>query len=118
MMTDSPHMNVPTLPMQVERWAQVVEEVERGYSLTFDDYLNDVDLRQLIARSLRAVPPAVRDQLADLRESLQALDARFLAATVQTNHCVWGDSIAEDEGWSRDSEWWYFREPREVPQDW
>ena len=118
MMTDSPHMNVPTLPMMVERWTHVVEEVERGYTLTFDDYLNDVDLRQLIARSFRGVPPAVRDQFADLRESLQAVDARFLAATNPTSHCIWGDAIAEDEGWSAESEWWYYREPKDRPEDW
>src|SRR5262245_9236159 len=92
MMMESQNSTVPTLPALVERWGQVVEELEHGYSLTFDDYLNDVDLRQLIARALRRVPPAVRDQFGELRDSLQALDARFLTATVQTEHCVWGDS--------------------------
>lgn len=118
MMTDSPHTNVPTLPMQVERWAQVVEEVERGYSLTFDDYLNDVDLRQLIARTVRGVPPSVRDAFAGLRDELHALDMRFIAATEPTGHCIWGDSIAEDEGWSPDGEWWYYRQPMDRPEDW
>jgi len=118
MMTDNPHTNVPTLPILVERWTQVVDEVERGYSLTFDDYLNDVDLRQLIARALRGVPPSVREQFSGLRDSLQELDARFIAATRPTQHCVWGDAIAEDEGWSADGEWWYYREPKDTPQDW
>ena len=118
MLFDHPQAVVPTLPVLVERWTHVVEEVERGYSLTFDDFLNDVDLRHLIAHALRGVPPAVRDQFSGLRHSLRELDDRFIAATRPTKHCVWGDSIAEDEGWSADGEWWYYREPRDTPQDW
>jgi hypothetical protein len=117
-MRDGQNSNVPTLPALIERWQQVVEEVERGYSLTYDDYLNDVDLRQLIARAFRGVAPAAREQFAVLRESLHALDMRFMDVTQATQRCVWGDAIAEDEGWSRDSEWWYYREPRDIPEDW
>ena len=118
MMTDTPHTNVPTLPMLVERWAQVVEEDEHGYALTFDDFLNDVDLRHLIARSLRGVPPGQREQLAPLRESLLALDTRFVAATEPTVGCIWGEANAEDEGWSPDGEWWYYRQPMDRAEDW
>jgi hypothetical protein len=80
-MSESQHTLVPTLPMLVERWGQVVEEIERGYTLTFDDYLNDVDLRHLIARSLRNVPhfydqlcPACADL--QLRKRTETADLR------------------------------------------
>lgn len=117
-MKDSPQTNVPTLPMLVERWGQIVDEVERGYALTFDDYLNDMDLRNLIARTLRAMPPGSRDQMSDLRDQLVAFDTRFGEFTESTEQCIWGDANAAEEGWSRDAEWWYFRQPMDRPEDW
>ena len=117
-MSPSTQSVVPTLAMLVERWAQVVAEIERGYTLTFDDYLNDVDLRHLIARSLRNVPPGQRDQYAAMRETLHDIDTRFVAHTEPTDDCVWGEANAFDEGWSRDAEWWYFRVPMDRPADW
>lgn len=117
-MKDSSHTNVPTLPMLVERWGQIVDEIECGYTLTFDDYLNDVDLRHLIARSIRNVPPGLREQLAPLRAELTAMDTRFVAVTEPSDGCIWGEANAEDEGWSADGEWWYFRQPMDRPEDW
>ncbi len=117
-MSPQAQVAVPTLPMLVERWAQVVEEIERGYALSFDDYLNDLDLRQLIARSVRNVPPGAREQLEPLRAQLTALDTRFVAHTEPTPECVWGEANAEDEGWSPSGEWWYYRQPMDHPEDW
>jgi hypothetical protein len=117
-MSESPVTHHPTLAMLVERWDQIVAELERGYTLTFDDYLNDVDLRHLIARTLRNVPPAARDAMAPLRDALYDIDARFVANTEPTEECIWGESNAEDEGWSRDGEWWYYRQPMDRPADW
>jgi hypothetical protein len=117
-MSASAHVTVPTLPMLVERWGQVVAEIERGYTLTFDDYLNDMDLRHLIARSIRNVPPGAREQLEPLRDELKAIDVRFVANTEPTDECIWGQANAEDEGWSPDGEWWYYRQPMDRPEDW
>ena len=40
----------------VESWEEVVRSVEEGYSLGLDDYLNDMDGRQLIEEVLHVVP--------------------------------------------------------------
>jgi hypothetical protein len=117
-MRPAPITHPPSLATLVERWGQVVAEIERGYTLTFDDYLNDVDLRQLIAQAMRNVPPVHRDTVAPLRAELQALDIRFGAVTEPAEECVWGEVNAADEGWSRDSEWWYYRLPMDRPEDW
>lgn len=116
-MSASAQVIVPTLPMLVERWGQVVAEIERGYTLTFDDYLNDMDLRHLIMRSIRNVPPGARAQLEPLKDELKAIDLRFVAMT-EPSECIWGQANAEDEGWSADGEWWYFRQPMDRPEDW
>jgi len=40
----------------IDSWETTVESVERGYSLGLDDYLNDMDGRQLIEVALGSAP--------------------------------------------------------------
>jgi hypothetical protein len=90
-------------------WEKVAESVERGYPLdTLDDYLNDMDLRQLIAEILAAVPIPARGTLAT---RLQTADMRIRAALVPAERCLWGPAIAGRRGGSAAREWWYFMRP-------
>lgn len=86
----------------LDRWAHIVAEIESGYSLTFDDYLNDLDLRH----GLRALP----DDDAR-RDVLRELDTRFKAHSYPSGTCVWGDENADAEGWDRERDWYYWRLP-------
>ena len=106
------HHVIP-LATLVERWAQVALDVAQGYTLTFDDYLNDVDLRHRIAKRLRtsAVDGIVG---AALREA----DDHFRAATLESADCVWGAESARDESWSPSREWYYYRLPLKHASDW
>jgi hypothetical protein len=36
----------------VENWERVVTQVVEGYNLSLDDYLNDMDTRQLLSNAL------------------------------------------------------------------
>jgi hypothetical protein len=105
-----------TLEMLVAQWGDIVSNVERGYTLTFDDYLNDVDLRNSIAQRARddtgtSDEPTSVQTMASLLRLLDAIDARFIASTREVRTCVWGEANARDEGWTREREWWYYREP-------
>ena len=84
-------------------WSRTVTEVERGYELTFDDYLNDLDMRH----RLRVISEA-DDQWLDLLE----LDTRFRDATFPSGRCVWGGENAETEGWTEAQDWYYWRLPK------
>lgn len=86
----------------LERWSRTVAEVEQGYALTFDDYLNDLDLRHALRDIVVGHP---------LHEALAVIDARFLQATFPSGSCVWGEENAEAEAWDRDREWYYWRLP-------
>lgn len=86
----------------LERWARIVEEVERGYALTYDDFLNDLDLRHALSGLPRH--DARRTQLS-------SLDERFRAHTFPSGACAWGDENAAAEGWDREREWYYWRLP-------
>lgn len=95
------------LPGLVDAWDNVVRSVERGYELTLDDYLNDMDLRDLIAAAFHASLPDESARVADL---LAAADARFRDRTVDSA-CLWGVDIASEEGLDPAREWWYYRRP-------
>ena len=103
----------------VVQWSHIAETVDRGYSLTFDDYLNDLDLRRLIAERLRELADA-RDGVLpqSLVVALADADIQFREATTTSDHNVWGLENERAEGWTVEREWWYYRLPKRVPQSW
>ena len=95
----------------VEGWEEVVRSVGEGYSLGFDDYLNDMDGRQLLEEAL-AVAPAQekRNLLARVRKT----DADMRALVRPLGRCLWGDETARQEGWTERRNWWYYCRPIEA----
>ena len=93
----------------VADWERVAQAVEQGYPLdTLDDYLNDMDVRELIAEAMVAVPKSLVDARA---ARLGAADARIRAALIPSGRCLWGEAIATSRGWKPAREWWYFMRP-------
>ena len=92
----------------VENWEAVVHSVEEGYSLGLDDYLNDMDGRQLIEEALRIAP--ARDKETVLKRLRQA-DAKMQWLVKPAGRCLWGDETARQEGWTAHKNWWYFSIP-------
>jgi hypothetical protein len=98
----------PSLTQNLEAWEKTVAQVAEGYRLTFDDWLNDMDVRQAIEDCLPIAPLSLRTAA---RERLARVDAIFLHATAPTPHCVWGTRNARLERWTPKRHWWYFRKP-------
>lgn len=88
---------------RLAQWARTVEDVERGYPLTLDDYLNDLDLRRTLDEVELTTAQA---------QVLAAADARFEQASYPAGGCVWGEENAAAEGWSAEVQWYYWRLPR------
>ncbi len=93
----------------VENWERVVAQVLEGYNLTLDDYLNDMDSRQLLANALELAPEEVRDAFLP---RVHDADMKIRLNLVPAGRCLWGGIVAADEGWSEDANWWYFEQPR------
>jgi len=87
-------------------WEHTAAAIEDGYSLTLDDYLNDLDARQCLEIVLSTMP----DPDGPLLDRLRAADARVRAATVPARQCVWG--AGGSRGWTERRNWWYFVIPR------
>jgi len=68
-----------TLNEHVDGWATLVGIVEVGYSMTVDDYTNDLAVREW----LELVEPMLTERVGEsLRSRLAPLDQRFRRATV------------------------------------
>jgi hypothetical protein len=93
----------------VENWERVVQQVAAGYNLTLDDYLNDMDARQLLQNALELAPAEVREAfLPRVRDA----DLRIRLHLVPAERCLWGSIVAEEEEWTEEANWWYFEKPR------
>ena len=91
-----------------ESWEEVVRSIEEGYSLGLDDYLNDLDGRQLLEEAL-AVAPAQEKKTALQR--VRRADAKMQTLVRPSGRCLWGDETARQEGWTARRNWWYFSIP-------
>ena len=98
----------------VEEWERVVAQVEQGYPLGLDDYLNDMDGRELIAALMNAVARALTPVQ---KRRLVAADERMRAAVQPLAHCLWGDRLAAANGWDATRNWWYFSRPARPGPD-
>jgi hypothetical protein len=93
----------------VENWERVVNQVVEGYNLTLDDYLNDMDGRQMLANALELAPEEVR---AAFLTRVHDADLRIRLNLVPAGRCLWGAIVAGEEGWREETHWWYFERPR------
>lgn len=110
----SDHIVSGGFPGLVETWEGVVASVNKGYSFGIDDYLNDMDARQLLEEALQVAPA---EEIAQHLHRIQAADAQIRALLVPAEACLWGDEVAATEGWTRAQNWWYFGLPRNAGEE-
>ena len=100
-----------SLADRVARWARIVEALKTGWRFDLDDWLNDMDLRQLIHDGWPLYGP---DEKAAVEAMIRQADSHFLLHTVDAGKCLWGRKTARRERWSATRNWWYFRKPRKA----
>jgi hypothetical protein len=104
-----PHVVAAGLAGLLDRWKDVVASIRSGYPLTLDDYLNDMDLRQLIDDALPHTTSRGHKQ-AIVR--LYQLDEGLRPHLIPAEQCLWGAKAEAEKGWTADHNWWYFSLPR------
>ena len=102
------------IPGLVKNWEQVVEEVNKGYALTLDDYLNDLDGRQILEEALVIAPKGTGDKI---WERVRRADQKMRTLVEPAGKCLWGSEVAETEGWTPEKNWWYFGRPKKGDTD-
>lgn len=97
-----------------DRWEAIVDALESDYDLTLDDWLNDMDLRDILAGALEVAPDAARTAVS---AQVAEADRRFLAGTLPTAAPLWGEEIAAEEGHDPARQPWFFRRPKRPGPD-
>jgi len=78
----------------LRRWREFVDDVEQGYTLSFYDYCNELDVRTLIENC-------------GMRDEVQPEDQRFAAMLTATNKRVWDSGLPNafwDFGYPKNAE--------------
>ena len=110
-----PHVVEGGLEGLLRGWEETVTSLAKGYPVdTLDDYLNDLDGRQILDEALAFVPPR---QFDPVYRRLALADSRFLALVTPVSRCLWGERAATANGWDPDRNWWYWRRPRHAGPD-
>lgn len=92
----------------VEGWESLVSAVEEGYTPGLDDYLNELDLRQLLDEAWAVATLAQQAAYAD---RIKQADERMRTSVEPLDVCLWGDEVAAEEGWTPKNNWWYYSRP-------
>ena len=108
------HMVEGGLDGLLDYWDTVVEDVTMEYPLGLDDYLNDMDTRELIEGAIEVAPP--RERAAALSR-VQETDGRLREMVEPAGRCLWGEDMEREEGWSAETNWWYYNKPRHPGPD-
>ncbi len=95
----------------LEAWERVAETLEGGYALGLDDYLNDLDVRELLDAVILLATDRDRTKAA---KRLAAIDTRVRSATEPAGRCLWGERVARSHGWTLTTHWWYYVRPRRM----
>lgn len=91
----------------IAQWEAIAQTAAR-YDLTLDDWLNDVDLRDIIAGAMSVAPDK---QQQEMRDALDRADELFRDGTIETRRSLWGDATAASDRHEPKRQWWYFRRP-------
>lgn len=103
------HVAGASLAELVDRWRKTVDEIAGRYAAGLDDYLNDMDLRQLLHELERDLPEAWTSAV---KARLRSADRRCRAHLAPRRECLWGRATAKNRAWTAQPNWWYFSQPR------
>lgn len=92
----------------VARWERFAADVEAGYELGLDDWLNDVDVRDILDAALAV---ASDDERRALRRRVRLADERVRGFLSPAGRCLWGAKNATRHGWNAGRHWWYYLQP-------
>lgn len=91
----------------VANWLQIARSAAH-YNLTLDDWVNDLDLRDIIAGAMAVAPESERHAL---RDALERADEEFRAATLVSVQSPAHGATSRARAYDPVRQWWYFRYP-------
>jgi hypothetical protein len=99
----------------IPRWEMTVQAIKSGYTLSVDEYLNDMDTRRIIDEVWSL---ASDEQVDQYHNRLQAADQEYFDFTVPVQNCIWGSKNVAKYGYRPDHHWWYYHIPINTGSRW
>ena len=93
--------------MAIEDWEESVKWIEHGWDC-IEEYTHDLMKREYLDEEMEK---ASGNEIKFFELRIESADQRFLKATYPNNRCVWSDDIVQDEGYSQEKHWYYYRWP-------
>ena len=90
----------------IKSWELTSRELAENWPVDFDDYLNDLDDRQILEEM---TSQGFLDEH-DLKR-VGLADHLFMGSTQDSAECVWGADNAAEKRWTKEANWWYWRKP-------
>jgi hypothetical protein len=97
----------------VPKWKEYCKDYVDGYDIddTIYEFLNDLDTRHLIYKTLKVLD---NDERAKIEKELEHYDKLFIEWTVELKTCAWGVNNEKSKGYSREKSWYYYRAPQHL----
>ena len=87
-------------------WELTARELAENWNVDLDDYLNDLDDRQILEEMSK-------EKFLDEHDLKRVglADHLFKGSTQDSAECVWGGANASEKKWNKETNWWYWRKP-------
>lgn len=99
-----------TLPTLMQRWEEFSKQVNVGFPGYFEEYLNEVTVRDLLDEVVKALPPI---DAAIVQDGIAAGDQSYVKATRPDDR----GEMSKMYRISPDAGWWWRRFPTKLPVD-
>ena len=96
----------------LESWKNTVTQELENKDYIWEEYLNDLDSRELLAEIVKIVDMGTAKLITT---NLANLDKLFIEKT-EASKCVWGENNKIRNNWDPKVNWWYFRIPKMLAQ--
>jgi hypothetical protein len=96
----------------LDRWQEIIKDIPYNVDYQFDEYLNDISIRNIIQNIQENCFLNV-----GLTKRLYELDNCFKEKTIAIDNCLWGIGEIKQK-YNKIQHWYYFRIPRESIRNW
>lgn len=105
------HIVSGNLNQLVKNWRHTTEIELQNPNYLIEEYLNDLDGRNLIAKILLQFNGHLAP-IDDLIQEIEEIDRKFIKQTISTP-CIWGHRNEIKHHWNEKDQWWYYRLPKQ-----
>lgn len=112
----APHIIIGGLEGLILRWEKLAEQLTQGYLGMVYEYTNAMDSRRILGEVLSNVPEV--HFTCEILNRIKQADAEFLKLTVSVDECIVSEKYAKRLQLNKDTNWWYYRLPKDKGPNW